>query len=107
MFVDGALAEAIDGDEDVGKQIPRDAVADDLHADLLRRCESPGNAARIVALCCCSQSSWDRKTPRTRSMAQQSSGEFASADPTNGEEDARVQERGIRAKISLSACSSL
>src|SRR5208282_6878917 len=104
MFVDGALAEAIDGDEDVGKQIPRDAdlghlkrdvaVADDLHADLLRRCESPGNAARIVALCCCSQSSWDRKTPRTRSMAQQSSGEFASADPTNGEEDARVQERG-------------
>src|ERR1700730_11704232 len=39
-------------------------------------------------------------------MAQQSSGEFASADPTKGEEDARVQERGIRAKISLSACSS-
>jgi len=27
--------------------------------------------------------------------------------PTKGEEDARVQERGIRAKISLSACSSL
>jgi hypothetical protein len=26
--------------------------------------------------------------------------------PTKGEEDARVQERGIRAKISLSACSS-
>jgi hypothetical protein len=40
-------------------------------------------------------------------MAQQSSGEFASADPTKGEEDARVQERGIRAKISLSACGSL
>ena len=39
-------------------------------------------------------------------MAQQSSGEFASADPTKGEEDARVQERGIRAKISLSACSN-
>jgi hypothetical protein len=34
-------------------------------------------------------------------MAQQSSGEFASANPTKGEEDARVQERGIRAKISL------
>jgi hypothetical protein len=31
-------------------------------------------------------------------MAQQSSGEFASANPTKGEEDARVQERGIRAK---------
>jgi hypothetical protein len=31
---------------------------------------------------------------------------FASADPTKGEEDARVQERGIRAKISLSACSN-
>src|ERR1700731_2039791 len=39
-------------------------------------------------------------------MAQQSSGEFASANPTKGEEDARVQERGIRAKVSLSACSS-
>ena len=26
--------------------------------------------------------------------------------PDEGEEDARVQERGIRAKISLSACSS-
>jgi hypothetical protein len=24
MLVDGAFAEAIDGDEDVGKQIPRD-----------------------------------------------------------------------------------
>jgi len=32
-------------------------------------------------------------------MAQQSSGEFAPADPTKGEEDARVQERGIRTKI--------
>jgi hypothetical protein len=32
-------------------------------------------------------------------MAQQSSGEFASANPAKGEEDARVQERGIRAKI--------
>jgi hypothetical protein len=31
---------------------------------------------------------------------------FPSADPTKGEEDARVQERGIRAKISLSACSN-
>ena len=39
-------------------------------------------------------------------MAQQSSGELASADPTKGEEDARVQERGIRAKISLNACSN-
>jgi hypothetical protein len=39
-------------------------------------------------------------------MAQQSSGEFASADPTKGEEDARVQERGIRAKISLNTCSN-
>jgi hypothetical protein len=39
-------------------------------------------------------------------MAQQSSGEFASADPTKGEEDARVQKRGIRAKVSLCSCSS-
>jgi len=39
-------------------------------------------------------------------MAQQSSGEFTSANSTKGEEDARVQEREIRAKISLSACSS-
>jgi hypothetical protein len=42
-----------------------------------------------------------------RPMSQQSSREFASADPTKGEEDARIQERGIRAKISLTACSSL
>ena len=40
-------------------------------------------------------------------MAQQSSGEFASANPTKGEEDARVQERGIRAKISLNPRSHL
>jgi hypothetical protein len=39
-------------------------------------------------------------------MAQQSGGEFASTDPTQGEEDARVQEHGIRAKISVSACRS-
>jgi hypothetical protein len=38
-------------------------------------------------------------------MAQQSSGEFASANPTKGEE-MRVQERGIRAKISLNAYSN-
>ena len=31
---------------------------------------------------------------------------FASADPTTGAEDARVQERRIRAKISLSACGA-
>ena len=36
-----------------------------------------------------------------------SSGEFASANPTKGEEDARVQERGIRAKISLNPRSHL
>src|ERR1700730_10020517 len=40
-------------------------------------------------------------------MAQQSSGECASANPTREEEDARVQERWIRAKISFRACSSL
>jgi hypothetical protein len=54
-------------------------------------------------------------------MAQQSSGEFASANPTKGEEDARVagaspvcrasgyrrQEHGIRAKISLNPRSHL
>ena len=34
-------------------------------------------------------------------MAQQSRREFASANPTKGAQDARVQERGIRAKISL------
>ena len=37
-------------------------------------------------------------------MAQQSGGEFASADPTKGEENAGLRERGIRAKISLNAC---
>src|ERR1700730_8893805 len=40
-------------------------------------------------------------------MAQQSSGEFASANPTKREENARVQERGIRAKISLNPRSHL
>jgi hypothetical protein len=40
-------------------------------------------------------------------MAQQSRGEFASPNPTKGEEDARVQERGIRAKISLKPRSHL
>jgi hypothetical protein len=30
----------------------------------------------------------------------------ATIDPTKGEEDARVQERGIRAKISLGASSN-
>ena len=39
-------------------------------------------------------------------MAQQSSGEFTSANPTTRTQDAGVQERGIRAKISLSACSN-
>src|SRR3984893_7741459 len=39
-------------------------------------------------------------------MAQQSSGEFASTGPPARTQDARVQERGIGAKISLSACSS-
>jgi hypothetical protein len=39
-------------------------------------------------------------------MAQQSSGELAYANPTKGVEDASVQERGIRAKISLGACSN-
>jgi hypothetical protein len=34
-------------------------------------------------------------------MAQQSRREFASAKPTKGAQDARVQERGIRARISL------
>jgi hypothetical protein len=29
-------------------------------------------------------------------MEQQSSGEFAPTDPTKGEEDARVQERGVQ-----------
>jgi hypothetical protein len=39
-------------------------------------------------------------------MAQQSSREFAATDPTKEEEDARIQERGFRATISLSPCSS-
>src|SRR6202023_3014008 len=58
-------------------------------------------------LCRRSQSSWNRKTPRAWPMAQQSSGEFASAHATKGGEDARVQERGIRAKISLNHRSHL
>ena len=53
------------------------------------------------------QSCWTRKTPRAWPMAQQSSGEFASANPMMGEEDARVQERGIHAKISLNPRSHL
>ena len=61
----------------------------------------------LKILCRRSQSSWNRKTPRAWPMAQQSSGEFASANPTKGEEDARVQERGIRAKISLNPRSHL
>jgi hypothetical protein len=36
-------------------------------------------------------------------MAQQSSGEFVSANSTKGEEDARFQERGIRATIPLAS----
>jgi hypothetical protein len=35
------------------------------------------------------------------------SGELASTDPTTRTQDARFQERGIRAKVPLSACSSL
>ena len=56
---------------------------------------------------CRRQSSWNRKTPRAWPIAQQSSGEFASANPTKGDEDARVPERGIRAKISLNPRSHL
>jgi hypothetical protein len=40
-------------------------------------------------------------------MAQQSRREFASANPTKGAQDARVQERRIRAKISLNPRSHL
>jgi hypothetical protein len=40
-------------------------------------------------------------------MAQQPGGEFASADPTTGAQDAGVQERGIGTEISLNACSNL
>ena len=40
-------------------------------------------------------------------MAQQSSGEFASANPTKGEEDARVQELGLSAEIFLNPRSRL
>jgi hypothetical protein len=36
-------------------------------------------------------------------MAQQSGGEFASANPKKRKENAGLQERGIRAKISLNA----
>ena len=61
----------------------------------------------LRSLQCSGAGSWDRKTPRAWPMAQQSSGEFASANPTKGEEDARVQERGIRAKISLNPRSHL
>src|ERR1700747_153857 len=40
-------------------------------------------------------------------MAQQSSGEFASTNPTTRTQDARFQERRISAKISLLSCGSL
>jgi hypothetical protein len=50
---------------------------------------------------------WESQIIGTRAMAQQSGGEFASANPTKGEENAGFQERGIRAKISLNACRRL
>src|SRR4029077_11442434 len=62
-------------------------------------CPKQARHRKAEILCRRSQSSWNRKTPRAWPMAQQSSGEFASANPTKGEEDARVQERGIHAKI--------
>jgi len=39
-------------------------------------------------------------------MAQQSSREFASTDPTTKTQDARFQERPVSVKISLLPCSS-
>ena len=44
---------------------------------------------------------------RARSMAQQSSREFASTDPTTRTQDARFQERRVSAKISLNPRSDL
>ena len=49
--------------------------------------------------------SWDRKTPRARSMAQQPSREFASTDPTTRTQDAEFQERRFSAKISFLSCA--
>jgi hypothetical protein len=63
--------------------------------------------SRMRRVLCGGAGSWYRKTPRAWPMAQQSSREFATANPTKGEEDARVQERGIHAKISLNPRSHL
>ena len=51
--------------------------------------------------------SWDRKTPRAWSMAQQSSREFASTDPTTRIQDAGFQVSGVCPKISLNSRSDL
>ena len=50
---------------------------------------------------------WDREASRTRSVAQQPSGELASADPTTGTQDAGLQEPRIGPTISLNPCSRL
>jgi hypothetical protein len=46
-----------------------------------------------------SRSTWDRKTPRARSMAQQPSREFTSTDPTTRTQDAGFQESGFSPKF--------
>src|SRR5262249_37718440 len=54
-----------------------------------------------------SQRSWNRKTPRARSMAQQPSRELPSADPAARAEDAGFQESGLSPEISLNARSRI
>lgn len=55
----------------------------------------------------CSSGSWHLGSPSTRSLAQQSRGEFASADTTTRAKDAGVQEPGFSPEISLRSCRHL
>ena len=62
---------------------------------------------RPAVVCCRRPRLWNREAPRTRSMAQQPSGELASADPTTGTQDAGLQNPRICLTISLNPCSRL
>src|SRR5271157_4175187 len=51
--------------------------------------------------------SGDRKPPSARAMEEQSSREFASADPAAGAQDATLQERWLSPEIPFNPCSRL
>ena len=69
---------------------------------------APETWSRTTAILPCRRAwSWNRASASHRPMAKQSGGKFASADPTQREENARVQKPRIRTKISLNACSHL